>query len=69
MLDSVSFGDVRERSGGDCIVFYPSSTDSIWDVAKKYSTTVAELVETNKLTVSQSPDDTSTLDGIKYLII
>lgn len=69
MLNSVSFGDVRERSGGDCIVFYPSSTDSIWDVAKKYSTTVAELVETNKLTVSQSPDDTGTLDGIKYLII
>ena len=69
MLDSVSYGDEHERRGGDCIVFYPSLTDSIWDVAKKYSITVAELIDSNDLSITDTADSVSSLLGVKYLII
>ena len=69
MLDNVSYGDAHERSGGDCIVCYPSSSDTVWDVAKKYSTTVSALIENNKIGGGDMPDANTVLAGIKYLIV
>ena len=30
-------------------LYYPAASDTLWDVAKKYSTTVAELLSANNM--------------------
>ena len=69
MLDSVSFGEESERSRGEYVVCYPSPSDNLWSVAKRYGTTVATLIATNKLTPTATPDGKETLAGVHYLIV
>lgn len=69
MLDNVSFGEEKEKSRGEYVVCYPSREDSLWSVAKRYSTTVSDLAHANKLTATEIPDSKDTLQGTRYLII
>lgn len=69
MLDSVSFGEESESRGGEYIIYYPSKTDSLWSVAKRYGKTVRALTLANKLTVMETPDSVDTLDGVHFLVV
>ena len=69
MLDNVSFGEEKEKSRGEYVVCYPSPSDSLWSVAKRYTTTVSALARANKLTATDTPDAKETLAGARYLII
>ncbi len=69
MLDSVSFGEESQRDRGEYVICYPTPDDNLWSIAKKYSTTVASLTATNKLTTTATPDAKETLKGVHYLIV
>ncbi len=69
MLDGVSFGEESERSCGEYVICYPSRTDDLWSIAKRYGRTVSALVGANKLTPTDTPDAKETLDGVKYLVV
>jgi len=69
MLDSVSFGEANESPRGEYVICYPSRSDSLWSVAKKYSKTVNSLARTNKLKNTDDPDSRETLDGVRFLIV
>ena len=69
MLDSVSFGEETERGRGEYIICYPSRTDSLWSVAKRYGKTVRALTLANNLNVTETPDSADTLEGVHFLIV
>ncbi len=69
MLDSVSFGEESERARGEYVICYPSRTDDLWSIAKRYGTTVDALIGANKLTAADTPDDKKILDGVKFLVV
>ncbi len=69
MLDNVSFFEESERARGEYVICYPSRSDSVWSVAKKYGRTVNALCETNKLKISDAPDSKATLDGVHFLVV
>ena len=49
VLNSVTLADPRNRQGGsDIILCYPSPKESLWDVAKRYGTSVAAIEASNR---------------------
>ncbi len=69
MLDSISFGDEIDKMRGEYVICYPSRQDSLWSVAKRYSTTISSITVMNKIASSGSPDSDTSLNGVKYLIV
>lgn len=69
MLDSVSFGEESERARGEYVICYPSKSDTLWSVAKRYGRTVNSLSKANKLKNTDTPDARSTLDGVHFLVV
>ena len=69
MLESVGFGDERERGRGEIVICYPSPDDTLWSVAKRYGAKLETLAENNGIDVSSPPDDKKLLDGVKYLVV
>ncbi len=69
MLDAVEFGDETESARGEYIICYPSSTDSLWSVAKRYSKPLMSLGAANKLSVTDTPDSVETLKDIHFLVV
>ena len=66
MLDGVEFGDEVEVRRGEYVICYPSSTDTLWSVAKRYGKTVSSLASANKL--SQN-DAEMGLTEVDFLIV
>ncbi len=56
MLDGVEFGEETEQRRGEYVICYPSPTDSLWSVAKRYNKTVASLAEANKLNKNEADE-------------
>ena len=69
VLDEVSFGDEIIRGKGEILIYYPSKSDSIWSVAKRYGSTVSELLKKNRISDDAPYDSNQTLSGINYLIV
>lgn len=69
MLDLVSFGEELEKTAGDCIICYPSKSDSLWSVAKRYNSPISEISELNKLSSADAFDTHQSISNSKYLII
>jgi len=69
VLDGVSFGEEIERSRGEYVICYPSSSDSLWSVAKRYGTPVEALSRNNNLPDTVPYDSTDSLEGINYLVV
>lgn len=69
VLDEVSFGDEIEHGHGEILICYPSKSDSIWSVAKRYGSTVSELLRKNHLSDDAAYDSNQTLSGVNYLIV
>lgn len=69
LLSSAGFGDVLERSRGEFVICYPSSSDSLWSVAKRYGAKIEALAENNGIENTDSPDNKELLKGVKYLVV
>jgi hypothetical protein len=69
ILHSVSFGDEYEERGGDCIICYPSSDDSLWSVAKRYGAPLDDIRDINQLSSEHAADDKASLEGARYIVI
>jgi hypothetical protein len=50
-------------------VCYPSVSETLWDIAKKYRTDSELIAEKNALEPTPSPDSSDSLGNTKYLII
>ncbi len=61
MLSEVRFGEAVKKNEGDIIICYPSSEDSAWSVAKKYSVSPSNL--------SGISDASDNITGINYLVV
>ncbi len=69
MLDSVSFGDESVREKGEYVICYPTRTDSLWSVAKRYGARLDDLKMANKLNVTGAPDSRETLEDVHFLVV
>ena len=69
VLRSVKFGESAERTGGAFTVCYPSNTDSLWSVAKRYGTALSALRNANDLDTDTPADAPESIEGRKYLIV
>ena len=52
-------------------VVYPAPDETLWQIAKRYGTPLARVIQLNRLgtDVAESPDNTHSLDGIAALLI
>ncbi len=66
MLDSVDFGDEIEQKRGEYVICYPSPTDSLWSVAKRYNKTVSSLALANKLAQDEAD---RRFEDVDFLIV
>ena len=64
-------GDVYKNDESEIVVYYPSSEDSLFDIAKRFHVRVMDIASSNSLTESvfNSMDNKGALTGIKKLII
>jgi hypothetical protein len=51
------------------LVCYPANGETLWDIAKKYRTDVAQITEKNPIPPFTSPDAPDSLTKVKFLII
>lgn len=68
-LSDVSFEDEVTRRRGEYVICFPSSTDTVWSVAKRYHAPLAALTAANNLPVGTGADRIESLEGISYLIV
>lgn len=69
MLDGVSYGDMIEKRRGEYLVSYPSDSDTLWSVAKRYKVPVSSIVIGNMMNEQIDIDSKGSLDGVSYLIV
>ena len=69
VLRSVRFGESAERAGGAFTVCYPCASDSLWSVAKRYSTALGAVRGANDLDADAPADAPESIRGCKYLIV
>jgi len=65
----VELFDLRERPKGEIRICYPSSSDSLWSIAKRYGVPAKSLCERNALAGDLSPDSAEALGGATYIIV
>ena len=72
-LSALHFGELVNADNGSIVVCYPSRTDSLWSVGKRYHTTAKKLISDNpQISKNESVADTDIskpLESAKYLII
>ncbi len=66
MLDGVEFGDEIEQTRGEYVICYPTGTDTLWSVAKRYNKTVSSLSAANKLVQDEADRK---LEDVDFLIV
>ena len=62
---------LKNRDKSELVVYYPDTEDSLFDIAKRYHTTVMKIASANSLTESvfNAKGTKGCLGGIKKLII
>ena len=72
-LTALHFGELVKRDNGKITVYYPSGSDSIWSVGKRYNVSADKLISDNKqslkLNTDTSLDSHESLAGAHHLII
>ena len=63
------FGDEVIRRRGEYLICFPSPTDTLWSVAKRYHAPMAALTAANNLPAGPSADTRESLEGAGYLIV
>ena len=70
VLRGVRYGESADRrSGGAFTVCYPSGSDSLWSVAKRYATALSAVRKANDLDADAPADTPESIEGCKYLIV
>ena len=69
VLGEVRFGEEIPTQGAAYVVCFPSATDTLWDVGRRYHTPVSALLAKNKLPSSPSADAPGSLKGVRFLVI
>ena len=69
VLRSVRYGEGAEHPGGAFTVCYPSNTDSLWSVAKRYAAALSTVCRANDLDADAPADTPASIHGCKYLIV
>lgn len=69
VLSEAHFGEAVKRPRSVYTVCFPSRTDTLWSVAKRYYQTVDAVSEWNTLSPSAAADSTESLAGVAYLLV
>lgn len=68
-LAGISFGADVPRRRGEYVICFPSATDTLWSVAKRYHAPLTALAAANELPATAAPDAKESLSGVNYLIV
>ena len=68
-LTDVSLGNEVTRRRGEYVICFPSPTDTVWSVAKRYHAPMAALLAVNNLPAGSKADARESLEGVGYLIV
>ena len=72
-LTALHFGELVKREGGKITVYYPSQSDSLWSVCKRYNVSSDKLIADNRQSVKVSGDvsldSPESLAGAHHVII
>lgn len=69
MLAGIRFGADIPRNRGEYVICFPTPTDTLWTVARRYHAPLTALAAANELPASASPDSADSLAGMSYLIV
>ena len=69
MLAGIRFGADIPRNRGEYVICFPTPTDTLWTVAKRYHVPLTALAASNELPAAASPDAPDSLAGMGYLIV
>ena len=69
LLSEAAFGDEIEVARGEIVVCYPSDSDSLWSVAKRYGADFEQLRESNGISAEISSDAKESLENVNFLVI
>jgi hypothetical protein len=69
LLSQAAFGDEILGTRGEIVVCYPSDSDSLWSVAKRYGADFDRLREANGISADISPDTVESLENVNFLVI
>jgi len=61
--------DARAARRGSICVYYPTSDDTLWSVAKRYGTDTASLAASNGIDPAAGPTDKLSACGVKFVIV
>ncbi len=61
--------DQASRRRGEYVICFPSPTDSLWSVAKRYHAPMTALTAANNLPSGAPADAPESLEGVNYLIV
>ena len=71
-LSACNIGEKCQKPEGECTVCFPSSTDTLWSVAKRYHKPLAHLTGINTLppqAQAAAADSEASLAGVSYLLV
>lgn len=68
-LSAMTLGEELPRRGGEYVICFPSPTDTVWSVAKRYHAPMALLTAVNDLPTGVGVDKRESLTGVGYLIV
>lgn len=68
-LAGMSFGPELVHTRGEYVICFPSPTDTLWSVAKRYHAPMTALAAANALPPASAPDSPDALSGVSYLIV
>ena len=69
ILSNAAFGDEIGSSRGEIVVCYPSNSDSLWSVAKRYGVELQRLRDVNGIDGDIAPDAIESLESVNFLVI
>ena len=69
LLAGVAFGDEIESPRGEIVVSYPSDSDTLWSVAKRYGVELDSVRIANGISVDILPDSLDSLEDVDFLVI
>lgn len=68
-LTEAEFSEPIERAGEAYLIAYPSRSDTLWSVAKRYHRAVEDVARMNPIAEGPAADATDSLAGVRYLLL
>ena len=68
-LSALRTGDAIPRQGAACVICYPTASDTLWSVARRYHAPLDSLLKKNRLADAPAADAPDSLADIPFLVI